>query len=78
MSYYYFRKLVKGLAEEAGLKREVWPYLFRHSSLTALAKILTESKLELYAGWVHGSKMARRHVHFSAGISRKRFWRFMD
>ncbi|MEM0358300.1 MAG: tyrosine-type recombinase/integrase [Candidatus Bathyarchaeia archaeon] len=66
MSYYYFRKLVKRLAEKAGLRREVWPYLFRHSSLTALAKILTESKLELYAGWVHGSKMARRYVHFSA------------
>jgi|GEM_PF-2859007 len=31
MSYYYFRKLVKGLAEEAGLKREVWPiYLGIH------------------------------------------------
>jgi len=28
--------------------------------------VLTESKLELYAGWVHGSKMARRYVHFSA------------
>ncbi|MGB9960347.1 MAG: tyrosine-type recombinase/integrase [Candidatus Bathyarchaeales archaeon] len=66
MSYYYFRKLVKRLAEKAGLKREIWPYLFRHSCLTALAKILTESKLELYAGWVHGSKMARRYVHFSA------------
>ncbi|MEM4521066.1 MAG: tyrosine-type recombinase/integrase, partial [Candidatus Bathyarchaeia archaeon] len=66
MSYYYFRKLVKELAERAGLRRDVWPYLFRHSCLTALAKVLTESKLELYAGWVHGSKMARRYVHFSA------------
>jgi len=66
MSYYYFRKLVKELAKKAGLRRDVWPYLFRHSCLTALAKVLTESKLELYAGWVHGSKMARRYVHFSA------------
>ncbi|MEM2762555.1 MAG: tyrosine-type recombinase/integrase, partial [Candidatus Bathyarchaeia archaeon] len=66
MSYYYFRKLVKEMAEKAGLRRDVWPYLFRHSCLTALAKVLTESKLELYAGWVHGSRMARRYVHFSA------------
>ena len=66
MSYYYFRKLIKELAKKAGLRRDVWPYLFRHSCLTALAKVLTESKLELYAGWVHGSKMARRYVHFSA------------
>ncbi|MEO0236238.1 MAG: hypothetical protein ABIM02_05895, partial [candidate division WOR-3 bacterium] len=59
MSYYYFRKLVKRLAERAGLRRDVWPYLFRHSCLIALAKVLTESKLELYAGWVHTCKIAR-------------------
>jgi integrase/recombinase XerD len=66
MSYYYLRKLVKQLAAKAGVKKKVWPYLFRHSCLTAMAKILTEAKLELYAGWVHGSDMPRRYVHFSA------------
>ncbi|MEM3550319.1 MAG: tyrosine-type recombinase/integrase [Candidatus Bathyarchaeia archaeon] len=66
MSYHYFRKLVRGLAERAGVKKNVWPYLFRHTCLTSLAKILTEAKLELYAGWVHGSDMTRRYVHFSA------------
>ncbi|MGB9779068.1 MAG: tyrosine-type recombinase/integrase, partial [Candidatus Bathyarchaeales archaeon] len=66
MSYYYFRKLVRSLAERAGVKKNVWPYLFRHTCLTSLAKILTEAKLELYAGWVHGSDMSRRYVHFSA------------
>jgi hypothetical protein len=34
--------------------------------LTALAKVFTEARLEQYAGWVHGSKMSRRYVHFSA------------
>jgi len=66
MSYHYFRKLVNRLAQKAGIKKPVWPYLFRHSCLTSLAKILTEAKLELYAGWVHGSDMTRRYVHFSA------------
>ena len=66
MSYHYFRKLIRRLAEKAGLRRRVWPYLFRHTCLTALAKTLTEAKLELYAGWVHGSDMSRRYVHFSA------------
>ena len=33
--------------------------------LTALAKVFTEARLEQYAGWVHGSKMSRRYVHFS-------------
>lgn len=66
MSYPYFSMLVKRLAKKAGIKKDVWPYLFRHSCLTSLAKVFTESKLELYAGWVQGSKMARRYVHFSA------------
>jgi len=66
MGYHYFRKILKRLAEKAGVRKDVWPYLFRHSSLTALAKVFTESRLELYAGWVQGSKMARRYVHFSA------------
>jgi integrase len=66
LSYGYFRMLVKRIAKKAGIRKDVWPYLFRHSSLTSLAKVFTESKLELYAGWVQGSKMARRYVHFSA------------
>jgi integrase/recombinase XerD len=65
VSYYYMRKLLKKLGERAGVKRAVWPYLFRHSCLTAMAKVFTESKLEFYAGWVQGSKMTRRYVHFS-------------
>ena len=66
ISYGYLRKLLRRLGEKAGVKKNVWPYLLRHSSLTSLAKVFTESKLELYAGWVQGSKMARRYVHFSA------------
>ena len=66
VSYYYMRKLLKTLAKRANVKRDIWPYLFRHSCLTAMAKVFTESKLELYAGWVQGSKMTRRYVHFSA------------
>lgn len=60
--YQTFRRIIK----RAGLRKSVWPYLFRHSTLTNMAKVLTESKLELYAGWVQGSRMARRYVHFSA------------
>jgi len=31
-----------------------------------MAKVFTESKLEFYAGWVQGSRMTKRYVHFSA------------
>jgi len=66
LSYRHFRLLIKRLSKKAGLKKDVWPYLFRHSTLTNLAKVFTEARLEQYAGWVHGSKMSRRYVHFSA------------
>ncbi len=65
ISYYYFRKLLRRLAERAGIAKEIWPYLFRHTALTNMAKVLTEAKLELYAGWIQGSRMTRRYVHFS-------------
>lgn len=64
--YHYFRNIIKRCAREAGIKKDVWPYLFRHTQLTRLAKKLTESKLALYAGWVQGSNMAKKYVHFSA------------
>ncbi|MGC8998551.1 MAG: tyrosine-type recombinase/integrase [Candidatus Bathyarchaeia archaeon] len=66
VSYAYLRRLLKRLAKKAGIAKDVWPYLFRHTALTNMAKILTEARLELYAGWVQGSRMTRRYVHFSA------------
>jgi len=66
LSYRHFRLIIKRLARRAGIKKDVWPYLFRHTTLTNLAKVFTEARLEQYAGWVHGSKMSRRYVHFSA------------
>jgi len=66
VSYCYLRKLLRKLGERADVEKDIWPYLFRHSCLTAMAKVFTESKLEFYAGWVQGSRMTRRYVHFSA------------
>lgn len=66
LSYRHFRLIVKKLAKRAKLKKDVWPYLYRHTTLTAMAKVFTEARLEQFAGWVHGSKMTSRYVHFSA------------
>lgn len=49
MRYYYFRKLIEELTERARVEEGVLPHLFGLSCLTALAKVLTESKSELYA-----------------------------
>ena len=66
LSYKHFREIIKRLAKNAGITKNIWPYLYRHSSLTSMAKVFTESRLEQFAGWTYGSKMTRRYVHFSA------------
>jgi len=66
LSYVHFRGIIKRLAKAAGIGKDVWPYLYRHTSLTAMAKVFTEARLEQFAGWTYGSKMTRRYVHFSA------------
>ncbi|MEM3378435.1 MAG: tyrosine-type recombinase/integrase [Candidatus Bathyarchaeia archaeon] len=66
LTYRHFREIIKRTAKHAGLGKAAWPYLFRHTTLTQLAKTFTEAKLERYAGWVHGSKMPARYVHFAA------------
>jgi len=66
LSYRHFRLTIRRLAMKAGVKKDVWPYLFRHTTLTRMAKNLTEANLEKFAGWVHGSRMSARYVHFSA------------
>jgi len=66
LSYGHFHRILKHLAKRAGLRKDVWPYLYRHTSLTAMAKVFTECRLEQFAGWTYGSKMTRRYVHFSA------------
>jgi site-specific recombinase XerD/ribosomal protein L40E len=65
LSYRYFRETIAKTAARAGLQKDVWPYLFRHSQLTSMADKLTDSKLTLFAGWTLGTKMVRRYVHWS-------------
>ncbi|MDR1993660.1 MAG: site-specific integrase [Nitrososphaerota archaeon] len=66
LSYRHFRAIIKRVAQKADIKKDIWPYLYRHTSLTSMAKVFTESRLEQFAGWTHGSKMTSRYVHFSA------------
>jgi site-specific recombinase XerD/ribosomal protein L40E len=66
LSYRHFRMIIKRLAKKADIKKDIWPYLYRHTSLTAMAKVFTEARLEQFAGWTYGSKMTSRYVHFSA------------
>jgi len=60
------------LRRRAGIKRRVYPYMFRHTRLTELAdNDLGEFKMKVVAGWTPDSRMAARYVHLSgrAGLA---------
>ena len=59
------QKFFKRVARKAGITKRVNPYVFRHTRLTHLSKILTEAVLCEIAGWVQGSEMPRNYVHLS-------------
>ncbi|AFV24520.1 integrase family protein [Methanolobus psychrophilus R15] len=65
MSYAGYNILLKRIAGKAGVKKRIYPHLFRHSRCTILAQNLTEAQLEKYAGWVTGSDMSGVYVHLS-------------
>jgi len=58
-------KMLKDTALRAGIKKRVYPHLFRHSRATHLAKYLTEQELKVFFGWAGDSKMACVYVHLS-------------
>jgi site-specific recombinase XerD/formylmethanofuran dehydrogenase subunit D len=66
MTYAALAKMIRKVSKLAGIKKDVSPYLFRHSRLTFLAKILTEQELKMIAGWTQSSRMAATYVHLSA------------
>lgn len=57
--------MLRELATKAGIKKRIYPHLFRHSRATALANKLTESQMKEHFGWVQGSDMASTYVHLS-------------
>jgi len=65
MEYQRIHKLLQELGVRAGVKKRVYPHLFRHSRATALAGKLTEAQMKEYFGWVQASDMASVYVHLS-------------
>lgn len=64
-SYGAAKAVLKDVAKRAGLKKRVYPHLFRHSRATFLANFLTEAQLKQHFGWVQASDMASTYVHLS-------------
>lgn len=70
-TYESFAAIIKKLAHKAGLKKRIYPYLFRHSHMTWLAKEgFSTFEMEQRAGWVLGrSKMAHKYVHLGSNTA---------
>ena len=65
LNYATAKTVLKKLAKKAGIKKRIYPHLFRHSRATHLANHLTEAQMKQYFGWVQGSDMASVYVHLS-------------
>jgi len=59
------RKQIGVIAKNAGIKKKIYPHLFRHSRATELANHLTEAQMNQHFGWVQGSDMPSTYVHLS-------------
>jgi len=65
LSYGAAKTAIKDLARKVGIRKRVYPHLFRHSRATHLATHLTEAQMKQHFGWVQDSKMAGTYVHLS-------------
>ena len=57
-------QMVKRIAKTAGIKKNIYLHLFRHSAMTNLVdQGFVESELEIIGTWVEGSEATRIYVH---------------
>ena len=63
ISYMQSAKRLKSAALNAGIKKQVHPHLFRHSSASEMAKYLNEFEMRIRYGWSSDSAVPSRYVH---------------
>ena len=65
MNYSSFRALIRRLARKAGIKKRIYPHLFRHTRVThlLLKKQINEAQAKVYFGWTPSSKMLAEYAH---------------
>jgi len=57
-----YYQILQRLKERAGLKKRIFPYLFRHTSITERGKVLTDLQLCRRHGFVPGTKWLKRYA----------------
>jgi len=65
LHYPAVRAMLHRLALRSGVKKRVYPHIFRHSRASHLATHLTEAQMKEMFGWTQGSDMAATYVHLS-------------
>jgi len=71
-SHATFLRILDRAKLKAGIKKRIYPHLFRHSRATHLAQDFTEQELKVIFGWSGGSRMPATYVHLSCkDIDRK-------
>lgn len=71
-SHATFLRVLDRAKRKSGIKKRIYPHLFRHSRATHLAQDFTEQELKVIFGWSGGSRMPATYVHLSGGdIDRK-------
>lgn len=63
--HHLLSKIIRRIAEKAGIEKEVFPYLFRHSRGTELYKQIGEAMAKKYMGHSPDSRMARVYLHLN-------------
>ena len=65
MTYDDVRKALGSALKRAGIKKRIYPHLFRHTRASILASRVAEAPLESQMGWVPGTKQMATYVHLS-------------
>jgi|Deesub1362A_J573_1020465.scaffolds.fasta_scaffold00380_31 integrase len=65
MQYKDFQIQLKKIAKRAGIKKRIYPHLFRHTRATRILGEITESIGAKYMGWVPGSRMVKVYLHLT-------------
>jgi integrase/recombinase XerD len=65
MTYPMLFRIIKRSSQVAGIKKRVWTYLFRHTSLTMYSKKLG-NLVKLYGNWSKSSNMLSRYEHLAS------------
>jgi ribosomal protein L40E len=65
LSYGFISRLLRELAEKAGVKKKVNPHAFRHARATFMARHLKEPEMREFFGWGKDSEMPSIYVHLS-------------